>query len=245
MKKILVVGATSAIAEACLRQWAVEPCLFFLVARNSEKIERVASDLRAKGSVAHCFVGDMSEVDRHHEMLSACLDEISAVDIALIAYGTLPDQAQCTSNTALGVREFVVNGLSVMALMNQLSGLMIEQGNGCIAVISSVAGDRGRPSNYWYGAAKGAVSTFSSGLRASLRSKGVHVLTIKPGFVDTPMTEGLDLPRRLVVSAEKVAKDICAAVASRKDTLYTPWFWRYIMLVIIHIPSVIFKRLKL
>jgi decaprenylphospho-beta-D-erythro-pentofuranosid-2-ulose 2-reductase len=245
MKKILVVGATSAIAEACLRQWAMEPCMFYLVARDSEKLEQVASDLRAKGSAVHCFVADMADVERHREMLNACLEAMRTVDVALIAYGTLPDQSQCASDTALAVREFMVNGLSVMALMNRLAEILVGQGSGCIAVISSVAGDRGRPSNYWYGAAKGAVSTFSSGLRAALKPNGIHVLTIKPGFVDTPMTRGLNLPKRLVVSAEKVAEDILAAIANQKDTLYTPWFWRYIMLIIIHIPSAIFKRLKL
>ena len=167
------------------------------------------------------------------------------VDIALIAHGTLPDQALCERDPQQAVREFTTNGLSVIALLTDLANRMEAQRSGCIAVISSVAGDRGRPSNYLYGSAKSAVSVFCSGLRARLFKSGVHVLTIKPGFVDTPMTQGLKLPKLLLATPDRVARDIVRAIDKRKDTLYTPWFWRYIMRVICSVPERLFKRLSL
>jgi short-subunit dehydrogenase len=122
---------------------------------------------------------------------------------------------------------------------------MQAQKSGCIAVITSVAGDRGRASNYLYGAAKGAVSIFCSGLRVRMARVGVQVLTIKPGFVDTPMTQGLNLPGLLLATPDAVAQDIQAAIEQRRSTLYTPWFWRYVMLAVTHLPEALFKRLSL
>jgi decaprenylphospho-beta-D-erythro-pentofuranosid-2-ulose 2-reductase len=132
----------------------------------------------------------------------------------------------------------------VIACLTVLAARFESQGGGVIAVIGSVAGDRGRASNYLYGAAKAAVDTFASGLRGRLYKHGVHVLTIKPGFVDTPMTKGLPLPQALVVPAGKVATDIVRAIEKKRDVIYTPWFWRLIMLVILHIPNVLFKRVR-
>ena len=178
-------------------------------------------------------------------MLDACFTALGSVDIVLVAHGTLPDQSRCESDAELSVQEFINNGLSVIALLTRLGVRMERQGDGVIAVISSVAGNRGRPSNYLYGSAKSAVNSYCSGMRARLFKSGVHVLTIEPGFVDTPMTHDLSLPGALVVSPEKVALDIVKAVDKRKDVLYTPWFWRYIMLIIIHLPNFIFKRMQL
>lgn len=245
MKSILLVGATSAIAIACARRWAEEGATFFLVGRSAEKLGQVADDLTARGSTVQTQVLDLNRFDQHAAMLDACFAMTGKIDITLIAYGTLPDQEACEQNAQHAVQEFTNNGLSVIALLTDLANRMETQKSGSIAVISSVAGDRGRPSNYLYGAAKGAVSDFCGGLRARLFKSGVNVLTIKPGFVDTPMTQGLDLPKRLVVTPDKVAHDIVRAVEKRGGTLYTPWFWRLIMLIIIHIPGPIFKRLGL
>jgi hypothetical protein len=178
-------------------------------------------------------------------MLGATWSEFSHFDAALITHGTLPDQACCETDMSYAVREFRTNAESVITCLIGLAGRFESQGSGVIAVIGSVAGDRGRGSNYLYGAAKSAVATFASGLRGRLFKSGVHVLTIKPGFVDTPMTKGLPLPQALVVPAEKVAADIVRAIEKKRDVLYTPWFWRYIMLFILHIPNVVFKRMKL
>lgn len=245
MKNIMLVGATSAIATACARHWVEQGAAFFLVGRTAEKLGQVADDLAARGANVQTHVLDLSSFDQHTAMLDACYAAMGQVDIALIAHGTLPDQKACEQNAQLAVQEFTNNGLSVIALLTDLANRMEAQKSGCIAVISSVAGDRGRPSNYLYGAAKGAVTDFCSGLRARLFKSGVHVLTIKPGFVDTPMTQGLALPKLLLVTPEKVAQDIVRAVEKRHNTLYTPWFWRLIMLIIIHIPGPIFKRLGL
>jgi hypothetical protein len=245
MKKILIMGATSAIATACARRWAIQSTTFFLVGRTAEKLNQVANDLAARGATVHTHVLDLNCFDQHSAMLDACYAALGQIDIALIAHGTLPDQKSCEKDAQLAVQEFTNNGLSVIALLTDLANRMEAQKSGCIAVISSVAGDRGRPSNYLYGAAKSAVTVFCSGLRGRLFKSGVQVLTIKPGFVDTPMTRGLPLPRLLLATPEKVAQDIVRAVEKRRDHLYTPWFWRFIMLIIIHIPNAIFKRLVL
>jgi decaprenylphospho-beta-D-erythro-pentofuranosid-2-ulose 2-reductase len=246
MKKILIIGATSAIATACARIWAGESASFFLAGRDAVKIAQVAADLKARGAAAvHTFALDFNQFESHAEMLDACFVELGSVDVALVAHGTLPDQKACEKDVALAMREFSSNGLSVIALLTLLANRMEAQCSGTIAVISSVAGDRGRPSNYLYGTAKAAVSTFCEGLRARLFKAGVHVLTIKPGFVDTPMTQGLPLPGLLVAKPEQVAKSIHSAITRGRNTLYTPWFWLGIMTIIRLIPNFIFKKMNL
>lgn len=246
MKRILIVGAASAIASACARLWAAEKAEFFLVARNAERLRQVADDLVARGATAaHVYALDMNDLAQHARMLDACFAALRTVDIALVAHGTLPDQAACERDVELALREFSSNGLSVISALTLLANRMEPQRAGVIAVISSVAGDRGRFSNYVYGTAKAAVSTFCEGLRARLFHAGVHVLTIKPGFVDTPMTRGLPLPAALVATPERVARDIQRAIERRGNSIYTPGFWALIMLVIKSVPNFIFKRLKL
>jgi hypothetical protein len=246
MKKILIIGATSAIAVACARIWSIEKAEFFLVGRNLEKLQQTADDLRVRGAVTiHIYGLDVNQFESHAAMFEVCYASLGQVDIALIAHGTLPNQTACEQDVRIALQELSSNGLSVIALLTLLANRMEAQSVGTIAVISSVAGDRGRASNYLYGTAKAAVSTFCEGLRVRLFNSGVHVLTIKPGFVDTPMTHGLSLPKALVVSPEKIANDITKAINKNQNTLYTPWFWKLIMLIIIHIPSFLFKRIKL
>jgi short-subunit dehydrogenase len=245
MKRILIVGATSAIAAACARHWVSLDTTFFLVGRNADKLGQVADDLTARGATVHRHQLDLNRFELHPAMLEACFTAMGHVDIALVAHGTLPNQKACELDTQLAVQEFVSNGLSVIALLTGLANRMEAQKSGSIAVISSVAGDRGRASNYLYGASKGAVTDLCSGLRARLFKSGVRVLTIKPGFVDTPMTRGLALPKLLLATPERVARDIVRAVDKGCDTLYTPWFWRLIMMIIIHMPGPVFKRLGL
>lgn len=246
MKKILIIGAASAIASACARLWAIDKAEFFLVARNQERLRQTADDLTARGAAAvHVFALDMNQFDQHAQMLEACFGVLGKVDIVLVAHGTLPDQAACQQDVALALREFSSNGLSVVSVLTLLANRMEAQRSGTIAVIASVAGDRGRYSNYLYGTAKAAVSTFCEGLRARLFHAGVHVMTIKPGFVDSPMTKGLPLPGPLVASPDRVARDITRAVERSANVVYTPGFWALIMLVIRTVPSFVFKRLKL
>lgn len=246
MKKIAIIGAASAIATSCARLWAADKAEFFLVARNPERLRQTADDLIARGAAAvHVHALDMNLLERHAQLVDACYGALGSVDIVLVAHGTLPDQVACQQDVALALREFSSNGLSVVSVLTLLANRMEAQRSGTLAVISSVAGDRGRYSNYLYGTAKAAVSTFCEGLRARLFHAGVHVLTIKPGFVDTPMTKGLPLPGPLVATPERVARDIVRAVERRANVLYTPGFWALIMLVIKCVPGVVFKRLKI
>jgi len=246
MKNILIVGATSAIAIACARQWAKEGARFFLVARNGERLEQVADDLKARGAqLATCHQLDIDRLDLHSTMLEKCASELGALDVVLVAPGTLPDQAACQSDPAVAVKEFTTNATSLIALLTPIANTLEAQKRGTLAVISSVAADRGRPSNYLYGSAKAALSAFCEGLNARLFKAGAHVLTIKPGFVATPMTAGLPLPGPLVATPEKVARDILRAIDKRKDVVYTPWFWSLIMFIIRSVPKPVFKRTSL
>lgn len=242
---IVIIGATSAIAEACARRWAERPAHFFLVARNALRLENIKSDLRARGANADNYTLDANDLSAHAAMVSAAQRALGRIDIVLIAHGTLSDQKACEGSADTAVAEVMTNGTSAIALLTHFASVLEKQRSGTLAVISSVAGERGRPSNYVYGAAKAMVSTFCEGLRARLFKVGVHVLVIKPGFVATPMTAGLNLPPLLTATPEAVAADIDTAVQRRRDVLFTPWFWRWIMLIIRLIPGAIFKKLSL
>lgn len=246
MKNIVIVGATSSIASACARAWVADGARFFLIARNEARLQQVADDLRARGAQSVAFAPlDIDRLDAHDAVLSQCVAELGTLDIVLVAPGTLPDQSACESDADLAVREFNTNAVSVIALLTRLANIVEPQRKGTLAVISSVAGDRGRPSNYLYGSAKAALSTFCEGMRARLKKSGVDLVTIKPGFVATPMTAGLPLPGPLVATPERVARDIVHAASRGNDVLYTPWFWCGIMWIIRSIPKRIFNRLSL
>lgn len=246
MKRILVMGATSAIAEATARLWAQRGDALFLVARNPAKNEAIAQDLRVRGAAAvSTYTMDACDLEEHSPMIDQCYAQLGGLDIALIAHGTLSDQKRCELSVPDMMREFESNALSVMALCTHLANRLEAQGSGTLAVISSVAGDRGRASNYVYGSAKAAVSAFLSGLRQRLWSKGVTVITIKPGFVDTPMTS--HLPKGpLWASAHDLARHLYRAINANKSTVtYAPAFWAFIMRIICGIPESVFVRLSL
>jgi short-subunit dehydrogenase len=245
MQKILIVGATSAIAEATARHWAARGDALYLVARNAGKLEAIAADLRVRGAdrVA-CFTMDARQIDQHATMLAAAAAELGEIDVVLIAHGSLPDQEACAASVELTIAEIETNALSVIALATQVAQVFERRGKGSLAVIGSVAGDRGRQSNYVYGAAKGMVSLFLQGLRNRLYKRGIHVLTIKPGFVDTPMTAAFR-KGALWVKPDVIAAGIVDAVDRRRDEVYLPRFWALIMFIVRHIPETIFKRLSL
>lgn len=244
--QVLIIGATSGMAEALARSYATQEARLFLVARNESKLRDIASDAKARGaSEVQTCVMDANNSEAIMPMLDAAWLAFGSFDVALIAHGTLPDQQRAQLDVAYAIAEFRTNSESAIACMAGLATKFEPQGKGVIAVIGSVAGDRGRASNYLYGAAKAAVETFASGLRARLFSSGVHVLLVKPGFVATPMTARLQLPAALTLTAAQAAADIVKAIDKRRDVLYTAWFWRWIMLIIRLLPPVIFKRLKL
>ena len=244
-KNIMIIGATSAIAQEVARLYAEQGDSFFLIARDEAKLDIVKSDLISRGSENVITVcGDFSEPGDFTTTLEEANDLLGKIDIALITYGTLPDQEKCAGSIDESVKALNVNFLSVVSVLTVLANSFEARRQGTIAVISSVAGDRGRQSNYVYGAAKGGLSVFLQGLRNRLSPRGVNVLTIKPGFVDTPMTTEFD-KGPLWVSPEVVANSIVKAIEKKKDVLYTPWFWFWIMLIIKLIPEKIFKKMSL
>lgn len=246
MKNWIIVGACSAMAEAVAQRWAREGYALFLVARNAERLALVAADIETRGArqvATHLL--DVNDLEAHAACYRAAQAALGKVDGILIAHGTLPDQRACEASVEMTLKEITTNGTSVVSLCSIAANDMAARGEGIIAVISSVAGDRGRQSNYVYGAAKGMVSTFLQGLRNRLFKSGVHVLTIKPGFVDTPMTADIEKGGPLWATPDQVADSIIKAINQQKDVAYVPWFWWGIMVIIKSIPEKIFKRLGL
>jgi short-subunit dehydrogenase len=246
VRRILIIGATSAIAEATARIYAARGDALFLVGRNLAHLQAIADDLKVRGAVRVATATlEVTDFAAHQAVLDQAEQELGGVEIALIAHGTLSDQAACQTSVDTMRREFDINGLSVMALLTALANRFEAREQGTLAVISSVAGDRGRQSNYVYGSAKATVTTFLSGLRQRLAKSNVNVLTIKPGFVDTPMTAGIPNKGALWAKPDRVAAGIVRAIDKQRNVIYLPWFWRFIMLIIRHIPEPIFKKLKL
>ncbi len=243
---VLIVGATSAIAHETARRFATEGAALLLAGRTAAKLEAAAADLRARGAArVETAAFDAADFERHAALLDAVRAAFpGGLDYALVAYGTLPDQAVVASDPAAAAEAFRLNATSVIALLTRLGTLMEHQGRVHLAVISSVAGDRGLPSNYVYGAAKGAVSLFTGGLRARLAKKGVRVTTVKPGMVDTPMTAHLD-KGPLFADPEDVGRRVHKAMKKGTDVVYVPGYWRGVMAVIRAIPERVFKRLEL
>ena len=242
MRKMLIVGATSTIAEHAARRFAADGDALFLVARNADKLAAVADDLKVRGaSTVVTHVMDADDLDAHAPMLDAATAALGGLDTVLVAYGTLPDQQACEADPKTAVAAWHTNAVSVIALLTDVANRFERQGAGLIAAISSVAGDRGRASNYVYGSAKAGLNAFLDGLRHRLFKAGVQVLTIKPGMVDTPMTADFD-KGPLFASPDKVGADIHRAIGGRRAVCYTPWFWRWIMTIIVSLPRAVMHR---
>lgn len=244
MKKILIIGATSSIAEHCARLWVARGDSLFIVARDAERLEVIAADLKLRGDtdvLSHCM--DMNNLEEHGAMLDTAEFKLNGIDTVLIAYGTLPNQNICEQDVAKTIEEIKTNALSIIALLTLLANRFEEKRAGTIAIISSVAGDRGRASNYVYGSAKSMVTTFTSGLRQRLHKSNVNVVTIKPGFVDTPMTKGIK-KGLLWAKPNVVSKKIIEAIDSQRKVVYVPGFWFVIMMIIKIIPEIIFVKIN-
>jgi short-subunit dehydrogenase len=245
LRKVLVVGASSAIAEATARLFAERGDALFLTGRNAAALSAIAEDLRVRGaSRVATSIFDANDFAAHGPLVSAAEQSLDGLDTVLIAYGTLSDQKACEQSPELTVREITGNAVSVAALLTQVASRFEARRNGTIVVISSVAGDRGRQSNYVYGSAKALVTAFTSGLRQRLHKSGVGVITVKPGFVDTPMTAGF---RKGILWAKpaRIAAGIVRAVDRSAAVVYLPGFWRPIMFVIRAVPERLFRRLQL
>jgi decaprenylphospho-beta-D-erythro-pentofuranosid-2-ulose 2-reductase len=243
--RILALGATSAIAEATLRLFAERGARFYLVARNPDKLAAVAGDLLTRGAAGVATqVADLDNTAAHPDLLAAAAANLGTIDLALLAHGVLGDQPQAEASYHVAEAILGTNFMAPVSLITWLANYFEASHQGTLAVISSVAGDRGRKSNYVYGASKGALNIFLDGVRNRIDRSGVHVLTIKPGFVATPMTAHLP-QNALFAQPSQVAAGIFRAIENRRDVVYVPAFWAVIMLIIRMIPRRIFKKLNI
>lgn len=245
MRNIIVFGAASTIAHKTILEFCkTDENHFILIGRNEERLNSIKSEVETRNSTATVLHCDATNIDEVILTANVCLNLVAKIDILYIAHGSLADNDAVYKNNSKLISEMNTNFLSVITFITELLPRFEEQKDGVIAVISSVAGDRGRQSNFIYGTAKAAISTYLSGLRNKLFPFGVHVLTIKPGFVDTQMTK--DVPKNpLFAKPEFVAKKIVEAIKNETDILYVPGFWKYIMMIIKSIPEGMFKKLKL
>lgn len=247
IKKIVIVGATSAIAERCARRWLEQmPIDLTLVGRDAQRVERVAADLRVRSPQSEIRVVEADFLDPVAiDALVGAIAQSGHIDVALIAHGSLPEQTECQSDLTSCRDALEINGVSPVLFAEAFAKHMEMAQRGTLALIGSVAGDRGRKSNYVYGAAKGMVARYAQGLQHRFSGKGVKVVLVKPGPTDTPMTAHLKAKGARLAKVDDVAKAIVDAVMVGKPMLYTPGKWLIIMKIIQHIPSRIFNKLNI
>jgi len=246
-KRIVIIGATSAIAEHCARLWlAKQQAELTLLGRDARRIERVATDLKVRSPQSEIRVAQAEFLDP--EAINATVRDIvksGRVDIVLIAHGSLPEQTECQNDLQSCRDALEINGVSPVLYAEAFAKEMEKANHGTIALIGSVAGDRGRKSNYVYGAAKGLVTRYAQGMQHRFAGSGVKVVLIKPGPTDTPMTAHLKGKGAKLAPVEGVAKQIVEGVESGKPVIYAPGKWWLIMMVIQHIPQSIFKNMNI
>lgn len=246
-KKIAIIGAGSAIAKECARIWSEKYAIdFILIGRNSEELNRFAQDLRVRNSQSVVTVKTTDFLDPH--AIDSCIEELfitRSVDIALIAQGVLPDQTECQEHLKKTHDVLDINGVSPLLFAEGFAKNMAKVNHGTVAIIGSVAGDRGRKSNYVYGAAKAMIHTYVQGLQHRFAQTPIKIIVIKPGPTDTPMTAHLKAQGANLSSVNQVAKIIVQGIDAGRPVIYAPGIWRFIMTVIMHIPNFIFKRLNL
>lgn len=245
MRKVLILGATSAIAQESAKIFAAKGDPLFLVGRHEGRLKIICDDLRVRSPAAvHYAVSDLNRLEQHEALIERATETLGGLDTVLIAHGTLSDQAACEQSIQTTEQELRTNLLGPISLLTLIANRFEQQRTGCIVAISSVAGDRGRRSNYVYGTAKGGLTIFLQGLRHRLHAAGVQVLTVKPGFVDTPMTQSFK-KGFLWVGPDYIARGIDSAIERGRTTVYLPWFWAAIMAAIKATPERIFCRLAL
>lgn len=245
-KRIAIIGATSSIAEHCARIWAQQGLVeLILVGRDQRKLEVVAADLlvRSPNTKIEIATSDFIDPDAIQKTVDALFTS-GPIDIALIAHGTLPEQQDCQNNLTLNFNTLEINGISPVLYAEAFAQRMAKLNQGSIAIIGSVAGDRGRKSNYVYGAAKGLVTRYAQGLQHRFANTNVSVTLIKPGPTNTPMTAAMKGSENFA-SPEDVAKTIVSGIESKKAVIYAPAKWELIMMVIQHLPSFIFNKMNI
>lgn len=243
MPTALILGATSDIAQAIAEELARKNYNLILAARDINYLQRIQHDIQVKHAIqVQIIYFDAIAYDQHPKFLEQMT---SAPDVVIVSFGYLEEQPIAETNWDEAYQIIAVNYIGAVSILNRIANVMEKNKQGIIVGISSVAGDRGRKSNYIYGSAKAGLTAYLSGLRNRLYKSGVHVLTVKPGYVETRMTEGMKLPKWLVAKPEKVAKDIFKAMKTRRNTIYVKKIWYVIMLIIRNIPEPIFKKLEL
>jgi len=245
MKKVIILGATSGIALEVQRQLARRACELLLVARSPQRLSDLQSDLLVRGAPqVSTYSADLASIQQHAAIFEFARHTFPDFDTVLLAYGSMHDQKDSETSVDVLLEELQVNFVSATAILTLFAADFERRRTGCLAAITSVAGDRGRRSNYVYGSSKGALSLFLQGLRSRLHPAGVRVITIKPGPVQTPMTDHLPNAPHFA-DPQRVARDIVRALERRApDVLYTPKIWRYIMAAVQQIPETISKRLS-
>jgi decaprenylphospho-beta-D-erythro-pentofuranosid-2-ulose 2-reductase len=244
-RRVLILGATSAIAQAVARLYAQGGARLALVARNRQYLDVVASDLRVRGaSSLWTEVADFLDVERHPALLEQAETALGGLDVALVAHGLLPVQAEALLDRRLAELTWKTNFFSAASLLEAAARRMEDAGKGTLGVLSSVAGDRGRAENYVYGASKAALSAYASGLGQRLAKKGVRVVTVKPGPVATPMTLGRTTRPGLLADVDDVGRRVHKALERGWRVVYAPAYWRLVMGVFKLLPTALFERLK-
>ncbi|QBG47104.1 SDR family oxidoreductase [Verrucomicrobia bacterium S94] len=243
MKNVLILGATSDMAQAIAKKYAAEGWSLTLGALEADLLEPIASDLKVRsGTEVLTFKFDATDFSGHRK----CYESLPVKPDAVIAcFGYMSDQEK-VRNDVEDIRQTIdINFTGMATILSVIAEDFEQRGRGAIAAISSVAGDRGRQSNYIYGSAKAGLSAFLGGLRNRLAEKGVHVMTVKPGFARTKMTENLELPAALTASPEQIAEAVFQGLEKKKNVIYILWMWRWIMLIIRCIPEFVFKKMKM
>ncbi|MCD4812857.1 SDR family oxidoreductase [bacterium] len=246
MKNILILGANSAMAKSMARVIAGPETQLILASRNVDELEKTAHDIQIRCQTPTPIVisFDALKTEKHEKIMSDVLKKVKVLDEAYLFFGMLHPQKAAEADFQLAQEMMAANYVGAVSVLERIAAHMEKNGQGVIVGISSVAGDRGRQSNYLYGSSKAGLTVYLQGLRNRLAHHGVHVLTVKPGFVDTPMTrnkkKGL-----LFAKPETIATGIIRAVRKKKDHVYLPGFWKWIMLIIKTIPEGIFKKLKM
>jgi len=244
-ERIVILGAASAIAEASARRWAQRGARLALVGRDAARLEEVAADLRSRGAAeAIVWPLDCASADAGFE-LGKMVEKLGGLQILLLAYGVLGDQAELERDPAAVAQLVQTNFTSAVAWCLAAAAILEKQRSGALLVIGSVAGDRGRRSNFIYGATKGGLARLVEGIAHRLAPLGARAVVIKPGFVDTPMTAAFTKKGLLWVGPEQVAATIVAAGEKGGPVVYAPWFWRPIMLIIRHLPDFVFNKLNI
>lgn len=244
--KIVVIGATSGIAEHCCRLWAAEDAAdFVLMARDTAKAEKIAADLTVRGarsvSLAQAAFFDPAAIGAFANETTAA----GPVDLVLIAHGWLSDQQSCQDNLALCRESLEVNAVSPALFAEAFARHFAKANRGTIAFLGSVAGDRGRKVNYTYGASKGLVARYAEGMQHRFAGSGVRIVLIKPGPTDTPMTAAQKAQGKRVAPVAQVARETVTGIRRGRPMVYTPALWWPIMLVVRHIPRFVFNRLSI